>query len=138
MSEAVQVIEREIAKRRAEIEALEASLKVLTGGTVKQKPKQLALPAPAKKTSPKKEGDGNFSVNGVDLYLTDFELPIATTLAEAEDCCTVDLLQEICGGNRQTLHNRIYSLNQKLKTAGAHIVFFKGEGYRLQNIEEGE
>lgn len=132
MSEAVQVIEREIAKRKSEIEALQLALKALTGKSQPApKPKHLALPAPVKLA-----GDSNFTVNGVDLVLTDHELPIANALAEAEDCCSVDFLEQLCGGKRQNLHNRIYTLNQKLKPTGAHIVHFKGEGYRLQNIEE--
>lgn len=135
MADVVEVLQREIDKRKAEIEALEASLKVLTGSAPKQKAKQLSLPAP-EKPAPKVSGEGNFEVNGVDLVLTDGELPIAEALAAAEDCCSVDFLEQLCGGNRQTLHNRIYSLNQKLKAAGAHVVHFKGEGYRLQNIEE--
>lgn len=134
MSNVVEVLQREIDRRKAEIEALEVSLKVLTGSAAKQKAKQLALPSPIK-PAPKAAGEANFEVNGVDLVLTDHELPIANALAEAEDCCSIDLLEEMCGGKRQNLHNRIYSLNQKLKAAGAHIVHFKGEGYRLQNIE---
>lgn len=139
----VDFLKAEIARRQSEIEVLQGALEILTGGAAqkpKQKPRQLALPAPAEKPARKAEptakGDENFEVNGLNLVLTAHELELANALAEAEDCCSVDYLTELCGGKRQNLHNRVFSLNQKLKAAGAHIVFFKGEGYRLQNIED--
>jgi hypothetical protein len=135
MSNVVEVIQQEIEKREAEIDALKATLKVLTGSMpkTKQKTRQIALPSP-EKPEPKSAGDGNYTVNGTDMVLTENELQIATALSEADDCCSVDYLTDLCG-NRQNLHNRVYSLNKKLKAAGAEIQFFKGEGYRLQNIE---
>lgn len=136
MTDVVEVLQREIDKRKAEIEALEASLKVLTGGKAKAKVKQLALPAPAKaeKAELKAKSEGNFEVNGVELDLTEKELAVANALNEAEDCCSVDYLTDLCG-NRQNMHNRVFTLNKKLKAAGAEILYFKGDGYRLQNIE---
>lgn len=136
MSEAIEILKREIAKRQAEIDALQTSLDILSGKaplTGKQ------LPAPEKRRRQRTDDaeGGTFTVNGIDLDLTAGEWPVANAINDSEDCCSVDLLQDLCGGKLQNVHNRIYSINQKLKTAGAHIVHFKGEGYRLQNIEEG-
>lgn len=134
MTDVVEVLQREIDKRKAEIKALEATVLVLTGGGATSS--KLALPAPGKPQS-KANGEGNFEVNGVDLVLTANELQLAEALNDVEDCCSVDYLTDLCG-NRQNLHNRVYTLNKKLKAAGAEIQFFKGEGYRLQNIEEAK
>lgn len=131
MSDAVQVIEREIAKRQAEIEALQLALKALTGKAPSpQKPKQLALPAPKAVT------EGNFTVNGVDLHLGRRELVVIEAIAAAEDCIQIEQLMPLCKDKRLYVQQTVSTLNKKLKAAGAHIVHFKGEGYRLQNIEE--
>lgn len=128
MNEAIEVIQREIAKRRSEIDALEIALKALSGDV-----KQLALPAPA---TPAEGGTGNFTVNGIDLQLGKRELAVIEAIAAVEDCMAVEELQPLCGGKRNYVSQTVWSLNKKLKAAGAEIEFFKGEGYRLQNIEE--
>lgn len=144
MSDAVQVIQREIAKRQAEIEALQTSLDILnrsSGDTTQAqlpapKATQHAVPVPALRAAPPVNDGGTFTVNGVDVHLTAAEWPVANAIADAVDCCSTDLLEELCGGKRQNVQNRVFSINQKLKPAGARLVFYKGEGYRLENIEE--
>lgn len=139
MSEAVQVIEREIAKRQAEIAALQMALDALTGrAPAAPRSKQLALPPPqkpARRRSPEGEG-GTFTVNGVDLKLTAREFAVANAINDAEDCLPAEQLEPLCGGKRNLVQQCVCALNKKLRPAGAHIEHFKGEGYRLQNIEE--
>lgn len=135
MSEAIDTIQREIAKRRAEIEGLELALKVLTSNAPKEK--QRALPPPM---APASSGmaEGNFTVNGVDLRLGKRELAVIEAIAAVEDCIPAEQLEPFCNGKRNYVSQTIWSLNKKLKATGAEIVFFKGEGYRLQNIDDGE
>lgn len=131
MSEAVQVIRREIAKREAEIEALQLALKALTGSATRSKPKQPSTPVP------KADPEGNFTVNGTDLHLGRRELAVIEAIAAAEDCIPAEQLTPLCKDKRLYVQQTVSTLNKKLKAAGAHIVHFKGHGYRLQNIEEG-
>lgn len=143
MSEAAEVIKLEIARREAEISTLQLALDVLTGNAPQKtapEPKQLALPAP-KGHSPrgrplKDDGGGIFTVNGVDIELGARAFALATMINDAEDCAPVEQLDAIFGGVRNLTHQCVCVLNKKLKAAGAEIVHFKGEGYRLQNIEE--
>lgn len=41
----------------------------------------------------------------------------------------------IFDGNRDYVMTGIWVVNRKLRAAGAEIVRFEGQGYRLQNIE---
>lgn len=145
MSTAVDIIKAEIAQRQREIEALQISLAILTrksgDAPVARQPSpnaaQLPVPAAPQRVAPEINEGGTFTVNGVDLQLTAGEWPVANAIADAEGCCSTDLLEELCGGKRQNVQNRVFSINQKLKAAGARLVFYKGDGYQLENIEEG-
>lgn len=145
MSEAVEVIRHEIARREAEISALQIALDALTGKTPERpaaKTKRLlALPAPSKPKKPRKarqetgEG-GTFTVNGVEFELGGRLFAVANALDEAEDCVPAARLDALCGGKRAGVTQAIFYLNKQFRSAGAQIVHFRGEGYRLQNIEE--
>lgn len=131
MSEAVDVIKREIARRQTEIAALTAALNALLG-SVPQETRRKAPRAP-------KEGDASinvFTVNGHDIRLGRKAFAVLETVNGAEDCCSLETLLPIFDGNRVYVQQAVSVLNKKLRGAGAEIVWFKGEGYRLQNIEE--
>lgn len=128
MADVVEILRSEIERRKAEIEALETSLKVLTGSAQKQKPKQLALPAP------EATREGNYTVNGLDLSLGRRELAVFEAISGADDCIPAEQLMPLCKDNRGYVQQTISTLNKKLKPCGAEILFFRGEGYRLQNI----
>lgn len=56
-------------------------------------------------------------------------------VATAEDCVSMEELAVLFNGNRDYVMTNIWALNKKLRAAGAEIVRFEGQGYRLQNIE---
>lgn len=135
MSDSIKFLEREIAQRKAEIEALQTALAVLAG---KSRPgmQRTTPPAPTRKPAEKRGEGGILTVNGVDLELTAREFAVANAINDADDAMPAEQLDPLCGGKRNQVQQAVCSLNKKLKPAGANIVFFKGEGYRLQNMEE--
>lgn len=132
MTDIITRIRAEIAKHEGDIERLKEALAVL------ESPHKLA---PTKKSGRKGRGDhmlvGTYTVNGVDLHLGAVQFNVLETLDKAEDCVQRSVLEPFCNGDRKALHQAIFQLKAKLKPAGATIEFFKGEGYRLQNIEDG-
>lgn len=147
MSTAVEFLRQEIARREAEIAALRQAYAILSGGDDPQKadpPKpQLQLPDPARKTSSKegKRKDGKtssrgiYEINGHELSLGPKQFPLLDAVATAEDCVSMDDLATLFDGNRDYVMTGIWALNRKLRAAGAEIVRFEEQGYRLQNIE---
>lgn len=141
MDEAVQFIQHEIAKRQAEIGALQLALNALTGPKAEPpgaKFKRWMNSVDAKKSTSEANESGTFTVNGVDFELGPKTFPLAKAIGEAEDCVPTAQLATMFGGNQQYVRVAVSVLNKRLKAAGAQIVHFRGEGYRLQNIEEDE
>jgi hypothetical protein len=135
---ATDVLRQEIARRREEIAVLEKALGVLEADS-----SPLQLPAPSREPGSsgaayEAGGTGIFSVNGHDLRLGAKMFAVLEAINEAEDCCPLETLLPLAGGNKVYLHQYTSALNKKLRPAGAEIVFFKGEGWRLQNIEGEE
>lgn len=125
--------QKELARCRVKVKALRRALSALEPGAGK---------AGGKKTTMRKgRGEhmlvGTYTVNGVDLHLGAVQFNILETLDKAEDCVQRSALEPFCNGDRKALHQAIFNLKAKLRLAGATIEFFPGEGYRLQNIEEG-
>lgn len=130
MSDALQILKHEISRRQAEIEALQKAVDVLTGS-------EASTPKPLSSSAKQERGSGGtLTVNGVDVDLTAREMRVATALEAAGDCVPAAELAPLTSGNNKYLQTCIWVLNKKLRPAGAEIVHFKGEGYRLQNIEE--
>lgn len=145
------LIAAEIARRQAEIAALNQALAVLRGGGATapplpasvadkprppSRPKQRALvPGAARAPVPAQAGDGAVEVNGVSMQLSGQELTVFAALDAMGEglCLSVAALEDICG-SRNKLHNAVFRLKGKLEAAGATIGFVKGEGYRLENI----
>jgi hypothetical protein len=145
-STAIQSLKAEIARRQGEIETLEAALAMLAGEPEpKTRKKMLALPAPERKPAGKKRranpGNGRASetvdVNGVDVACTADQLKMIEELTAAEDCAPAGQLMKLIGGDLKRLQSQIYLTNKRLMPAKARIVYFPGDGYRLQNTEEG-
>lgn len=141
-SDAIDILKREIAKRQAEIGVLNMALEALSGKAPEQPSQQLMLPAPNKRAGKKKpaaakgetSGLGVFEVNGREVKFGPTSFAIMEKVAQADDCCPKDRLIPLCGGKADNVCTYIKNINGKLKSAGAEIVHFKGEGYRLQNI----
>lgn len=143
MTEAIDVLKREIAKREAEIGVLTAALDALLGRVPAKAPKQLMLPAPKGKPTKKKRAAhrsedkaaaGVFEVNGRDVKLGPASYAIMEKVAQADDCCPREDLAPLCSGGANQVSTYVAQLNKRIRPAGAEIVHFKGEGYRLQNI----
>lgn len=143
MSEAVDVIKREIAKRESEIAALRMALGALEGT-----PPLLQLPAPGTRKrrskrdqpeEPESKGEtGVYEVNGVDITLPPKQYEVLDRIASADDCLPVEELLPMFNGSRQYIQTNVWHINRALRAARAEIVRIKGAGYRLQNIQEGE
>lgn len=141
-TEAIDVIQREIAKREAEIDALNLALEALAGKPAAKSSRQLLLPAPKGKKAKKRaaaprEADGRsgvFEVNGQDVKLGRISYAIMERVAHADDCCPKEDLATLCSGGAKHVATYVAQLNNRIRAAGAEIVHFKGEGYRLQNI----
>jgi hypothetical protein len=142
MTEAIEVIRREIAKREAEIAALNMALEALSGKAPAKASQQLLLPAPKGKKATKRSaapregggGAGVFEVNGRDVKLGPTSYAIMEKVSQADDCCPKEDLIPLCSGGANQVSAYVAQLNKRIRPAGAEIVHFKGEGYRLQNI----
>ena len=96
------------------------------------------MPAPAQRNQPEEQATGAgrrvYTINGHDISLGAKMFAVLDAINEAEDCQPIEKLQPIFDGNKLYVQQAVSALNKKLRPAGAEIVHFKGEGYRLQNL----
>lgn len=130
----IEFLKEEIARRQREIETLTAALGILQGHPHAEPSQKLLPPPPAAREA--KGSMGVYTVNGHDLRLGAKAFAVLEAINEAEDCCPLETLLPIFDGNKLYVQQTVSVLNKKLREAGAEIVHFKGEGYRLQMITE--